>query len=127
MQEYQICLGKETVGRAYVHQEGLYHCFQCRCDLKTDIICRVHVCCGDREENLGILVPEGGHYTLRKNIPIKRLGQGEFRFQLIPKVRQTRGKFAPVYPEEPFRYIRSLQNAYLTYQKGLIGVIIPEG
>ena len=126
MDEYEICLGKETVGRAYVSREGLYYCFRCSCELRSEIISRVTVSCGGHHENLGILVPVGNRYELNKRIPIKRLGKGKFQFQISPKHQKIHEKFISVYPEEPFRYIQRLQNACLHRRDGLVGVIIQD-
>lgn len=126
MDQYEICLGKEVVGHAYVSRQGLYYCFRCSCELQSEIICRVTVSCGGHHENLGILVPEGNRYKLTKKIPVKRLGQGIFQFQITPKHQKTYGKYISVYPEEPFRYIQKLQNAYLQHRGGSTGIVIQE-
>lgn len=126
MDEYKICFGKETVGRAYVHKEGLYYCFRCSCELRSEIICRVTVSCGGHHENLGILIPVGDRYVLSKRIPVKRLGNGIFQFHVIPKHQELEDKFISVYPEEPFQYIQRLQNAYLKYHSGGIGIVIQD-
>jgi hypothetical protein len=124
--QYDIYLGAENIGQAQVSEEGLYYCFHCICTLQAGIMYRVIVRCGGHHENLGILVPEGGQYTLTKKIPVKRLASREFQFHVMPKHQETRGKFIAVYPEEPFGYIRKLENAYLKRVNGSLGVVIQE-
>lgn len=124
MSEYEIHMGKEQVGQAWVRKEGLYYCIRCRCELESDIICRVVVSSGGHHESLGILVPEGKWYMLTKRIPIKRLGNGRLEFQVIPRCHKRQNTFLCVYPDEPFRYIRQLQNAYLEQRSGNLGIVI---
>ena len=126
MSEYDIYMGKEQIGQAWVHKEGLYYSFRCRCEVKSDIICKVVVSCDGHHESLGILVPEGKWYTLTKRIPIKRLGNGKPEFQVIPRCQKRQGTFICVYPDEPFRYIRQLQNAYLQRRGGENGIVIQD-
>ena len=126
MNEYKIMLGQEVVGQANVVRDGLYYHIRCECDLKTGIICRVVASNGDHNENLGILVPQSGIFTLTKSIPIKRLGGGSIDFRIIPKHDKREGKFIAVYPQEPFRYIRQLQNAFMEYRQKHAGVVIKE-
>ena len=124
MKQYDIYSGEETVGQAYVDREGLYYRIHCRCILASGVMHRVVVCCGEAEENLGILVPEGDRYMLTKRIPIKRLGSGEFRFYAMPKRQKTCGTFVSVYPDEPFAYIRQLENSCLARMNGRLGIIL---
>ena len=124
MNEYKIYMGKEQVGQAWVYKEGLYYTFRCRCELESDIICRVLVSCGDHQVNLGVLVPEGKWYMLTKRIPIKLLGVGLFEFRILPRCQKHQDTFLCVYPEEPFRYIRQLQSAYLERRAGELGIVV---
>ena len=107
-----------------VTREGLYWRFVCRCRLSGDVVCRLLVQCGDRQENLGVLVPMGDGFGLDKRIPAKRLGEGELAFSLMTKGSSVEGTFVPIYPEEPFAYIARLKDAFLARQNGQVGVII---
>ncbi len=121
-----IILGGQAVGTAEVQREGLYYCFDCRCRLSGEIMYRLTVRCGERTENLGIPVPEGGRFVLRTRIPVKRLGEGTFLIRAEPKHAELQGKFVPLSPEEPFRYLRRLQDAFLQVRDGQVGVVIQE-
>lgn len=124
---YDILLGGQTVGKAHVQRQGLYYCFDCRCRLSGDVMCRVTVTCGDRTESLGLLTPEGDQFVLRTKLPVKRLGEGIMEFIAVPKHPELRGKFIPLSPEEPFAYIRRLEDAVLQIRNGQVGVLITEG
>lgn len=103
-------------------RQGLYYRFVCCCQLTGDVICRLQVICGDKTENLGVVIPVDGGFGLDTRIPVKRLGEGEMRFQLKPKHDVAQGSFVPIYPEEPFAYIERLKEGFLDRQGGRVGV-----
>lgn len=89
---YDIRWQNEIAGTVRAEKQGLYHCFHCRCSLPDDGMYRIHVCSGDKWEDLGICIPVEGKFGMDKKIPQKRLGEGELTFRLVPKDWQ---------PEEP--------------------------
>ena len=123
---YDVTLNAEPVGKVQVLKEGLYLRIHCRCHLDGDV-CRLLVHCGEREENLGILVPKDGQFVLDTKIPAKRLGQGSYHFTVVPKKAVLAGKFIPISPEEPFAYIERLKEAHLVRRGGKMGILLPEG
>lgn len=123
---YDILLGGQAVGRAWAEKEGLYYRFECRCDLSGETVYRVTVRCGEVTENLGILVPEGGSFVARSRVPVKKLGQGPLEFKAVPRHTQLEGKFIPLSPEEPFKYLKRLQNAVLRVKNGQVGIVVEE-
>ncbi len=120
----EIMLGGRSIGRAEVRREGLYYSFDCRCRLSGEVVYRLTARCGEKTENLGIPVPEGNGFVLRTRIPVKRLGEGEITLRAEPKHTQLSGKFVPLSPEEPFRYLRRLQDAFLQVRDGQVGIVI---
>lgn len=122
---YEVYLGSKAVGRVEVRREGLYYRFRCRCNLPEESVCRISVTCGDRQASLGVLVPEGGGFALTTRLPVKQLGEGEMRFQILPRHESVRGKFVPISPEEPFAYLARLKEAFLARQGDCIGAVIP--
>ncbi len=122
----EILLGGQPIGTAQVRREGLYYCFDCRCRLSGEVVYRLTVRCGERTENLGIPVPEGSRFVLRTRIPVKRLGEGDLSIRAEPKHTDLGEKFVPLAPEEPFRYLRRLQDAFLQTRNGQIGVVLKE-
>lgn len=123
---YGVYFGKEMAGKVQVQREGLYYRFTCRCQLSGDVVCRLYVTCGDKQENLGVVVPMDDGFGLDTRIPVKRLGEGEMAFTLIPKHESPEGVFVPVYPEEPFSYIERLKKAFLIRKEGRVGVSFRE-
>ncbi len=119
-------LGGQSVGTAQIRREGLYYALDCRCRLSGEIVYRLVARRGERTVNLGIPVPEGNWFVLRTRIPVKRLGEGELQIRAEPKNVQWSGKFVPLSPEEPFRYLRRLQGAFLQVRDGQVGVVIQE-
>lgn len=124
---YELKFGGQTVGKVQVTREGLYYRFCCRCRMPGDVVSRVVVSCGGREESLGILVPVGDGFGLDTRLAVKRIGQGDPDFTVVPNRMPLEGKFVPIKPEEPFAYIERLKDAYLVNANGQTGMIIKEG
>lgn len=123
---YALCLGNDEIGKVQVERQGLYYRFTCRCQLHSEVICKVTVSCGGHHENLGVLVPMGDTYGLTKKLPVKNLGTGTPEFWITPKHTGVPGVYVDIYPEEPFRYIARLEKAYLEKRRGRLGIVIPE-
>ena len=119
---YDILLGGRAVGQAAVFQNGLYLYFECRCRLSGETVFRIRVSCGGKEEDLGIPVPEGRDFLLRRKLPVKRLGTGVPEFRLEPKGMQLPENWVPVRAEEPFAYLTRLQDAFLEVRDGQVGI-----
>lgn len=123
--EYNVYHGRDTVGKVKVMRKGLYYRIACRCRLSGERVCRLTVKIGEKQENLGIPVPEGERFLLEKMIPIKRLGDGIPEFYIVSSEETPAGNFVPICPEEPFRYIERLKESYLAERNGRIGAVIP--
>ena len=123
---YGVYFGKEQVGKVQVQRQGLYYRFICRCRISGDVMCRLWVACGDKRENLGLVVPMDGGFGLNTALPVKRLGEGELSFTLIPKHDTPAGRFVPISPEEPFAYIERLKESYLVRKGEQVGILISE-
>lgn len=123
---YPVYFGKQAVGRVMVRREGLYYRFCCRCTLTGEVVCRLAVICEGEPVHLGILVPVGESFGLDTSLPVKRIGEIEPEFQVMPGRAVTNGRFVPIKPEEPFAYIAKLKDAFLAYQNGQAGVILKE-
>ena len=127
---YTVSFGNQTVGKVQVLRQGLYYRFVCRCSLSGDVVCRLKVVCGGREESLGVVVPMDGGFGLDTKLPVKRLGEGKLEFYLAPKGvasverEAPAGQFVPIYPDEPFAYIARLKKAFFAIQNGQPGVIL---
>ena len=122
---YGVYFGKQLMGKVQVLRQGLYYRFICRCRITGDVICRLKLICQGKQENLGVVVPMDGGFGLDTRLPVKRLGEGEPEFVLLPKCAPGEGQFVPVYPDEPFAYLEKLKDAYLVKKEGQIGVMIP--
>ena len=119
--------GKECAGKVQVTRQGLYYHFVCRCRLTGDVICRLHVLCGGRQESLGVVIPVDSGFGLDIKVPVKRIGEGSMEFRLIPKHEAGSGHFVPISPEEPFAYISRLKKSFLEYNNGKVGIILETG
>lgn len=125
-ENYDVYLGDKPIGKAWMTREGLYRRIRCRCQLTGEVICKLTVTCGKNQESLGVLVPMEGDFGLETRIAAKKLGEEEPHFRVMPRHEELRGKFVPLAPEEPFRYIARLKDAYLERRNGQVGVVIKE-
>ena len=123
---FEIMQGSSPIGKVTVERQGLYYRIVCRCSLTGEVMHHLVVSSGEKREDLGTLVPFDGAFGLEKRVPVKRLGDGEPEFHLLPKHSIPKGKFVPVYPEEPFSYMSRLKDAYLEARDGQVGLMIPE-
>ena len=123
---FEIMQGTSTIGKVTVERQGLYYRIRCRCCLTGEVMHHLVVSSGEKREDLGTLVPLDGAFGLEKRVPVKKLGEGEPTFQLLPKHSSPNGRFIPVYPEEPFSYMSRLKEAYLEARNGQLGLTIPE-
>ena len=121
---YPVYLGSQKVGEAEIDRRGLYYHFFCRLKLSGDVVFRLQVCCGDTVESLGIPVPEGSAFVLRKALPISRFSGGETKFCILPKHEPQTDLFVPLHPEEPFAYLSRLENACLQRRGDQLGIVI---
>lgn len=127
-ESYEVLFGSVPAGKVQVLRQGLYYHFHCRCRISGDVVCRLFVRRGDKEESLGVVVPMGDGFGLDTRIPVKRLGEGTMEFRLVPKADKPKGgTFVPIAPEEPFTYLEKLKDAYLARQNGTLGAVIPDG
>ena len=150
---YEIQYQGKPVGSVRTEKQGLYHCFHCRCSLPDEGMYRIHVCSGDKWEDLGICIPVEGKFGMDKKIPSKRLGEGELTFRLVSKdwkpeeptveadppvreesaaepepaaVQEPEGIFVPVSEEEPFHQLDMLEDAVMEIRDDQMGIMLQE-
>lgn len=119
--EQELMLGGKPVGKVQVLRQGLYYAFHCRCRISGETAVRLLARCGERREDLGVLVPMEGGFGLDTHRPVKHLGEGEIQFLLASKHDPPQTYFAPISPEEPFAYLQRLKDAYLETRNGQKG------
>lgn len=122
---YPVYFGAQAVGKVQVLREGLYYRFHCRCRLSGEVVCRLYVTCGEKQESLGVVVPMEDGFGLDTRLAVKHLGNEEPRFTLGPRREKQEKKLVPISPEEPFAYLSRLKDAYLAYQDGVAMAVIP--
>lgn len=122
---YQVYLGQREIGTVQLIPDGLYVRCRCRCRLPGDVICRLTADFGDRQEHLGILMPDGEGFSLDAKIAARRMAPGNPRFFAEPNRTVTSGRFVPLSPQEPFAYLSNLKQAYLEKREGRAGIVIP--
>ncbi|MBQ8238661.1 MAG: hypothetical protein IJZ39_11010 [Oscillospiraceae bacterium] len=121
---YDVRMGDRPVGTVKVEKEGLYYRFSCRCSLSGEVLCRLWLRSGGKEIDLGLCVPMEAGFGTEKRMPVRQCGEDAPEFFLRPKGADTRGNFVPISPEEPFRYLHRLENAFLERRGSRLGIVI---
>ena len=123
---HEIYLGDQSIGQAAVTRRGLYYHIACNCRLSGKVIYRVVVNWENKTENIGILAPLDGCFSLSTRIPIKRAGEGQATFRIMPKHEKLEENFIPIRADEPFAYLSTLEKAYLRICGDETGMVIRE-
>ena len=124
--KYDVTLGNQVMGYVLVRRQGLYWSFDCYCRLCGDVMYDLVVIADTSSERLGLLSPQNGCFCLSAKLPVKRLGQGIPRFALYPRHADIKGQILWVDPDEPFRYLHRLEDAYLVTERGKTGIVLHE-
>lgn len=119
--EFAVVLGGERIGTAKVVKEGLYYRIRCLCTVSGSVPLKI-IASGSENVDMGLCVPMGDKFGLETRIPVKRIGEGELHFSARPRHRQT-GEFMQVLPDEPFRYIDRLKDAYFEIRGSKAGIV----
>ena len=116
-QEFDITIGKESVGKAVVERLGLYYKIRCRCVFPDRGIYRVQANGSAGTTDLGICVPMDTDFGILTKIPVKTLGEQIVGFRIISPKNNQSIKVVTITDTEPFRYIGQLKNACLVHEK----------
>lgn len=108
---YEIIWNKKPVGTAEIKKEGLYYLFSCVCRPEQSGIYRVFVTDGKNEISLGICVPVGDRFEVKKKIPAKILQNQNLLFWLVPDAEEKR-RFL-VTEDMPVSFLEKLEHARL--------------
>ena len=122
---YPIYENDQVLGQAQIDRQGLYYHFLCRIHRNGSQILQLQIQWADKTENLGVPVPEGSCFVLRKKLPVSRCGRGEPRFVLSPR-HPPKERFVPLYPDCPFSDLSYLENARLQYRNAQPGILLQE-
>jgi hypothetical protein len=112
---YSIFFNDQRIGEATVTKQGLFYIIQCLCSITGSVPLCVTVK-GEREVDLGICVPMGTQFGLKTRIPISKVGMTKLCFHARPKHTGKIREHITVSPDEPFRYLSKLKEAYLVRQ-----------
>ena len=123
---YPVLFGANQIGKVQILKQGLYYRFICLCRHDAHGVYRLMADLGNSRVPIGVLVPEKDGFGLNKTLPVKRFEEGQPNFYLVPMHDSVKGKFVPISPEEPFLYLSRLKDAFLIYQNGKVGAMIPD-
>ena len=145
--EYEVYLENHIAGKVQLTKQGLYYRVLCHCSLPQNVVYRLYGICGEMQENIGVLMPDGDGFLLDRKIPAKRLTgctkfllsdgsepekevtaepESEPEAEITDDTGSDTGTFVPIHPEEPFAYLHKLESAFYEEQNGQIGARIQE-
>ncbi len=117
-------LGGQAIGTVRVSREGLYSRIRARCRLSGEVMYRLFAVGEETARDLGIFVPAGAVFEVRTKIATKHLPRDP-RFEARPRKPLGDWVYVPLSPEEPFAYIKRLEQAYLEKKDGRLTVRLP--
>ncbi len=99
--EYVLTAGGENVGTVSVRREGLMTAVECSCSLRADEILRLGVRCGGRVVPVGVLMPAGEGFYLKKRFSAAALRDMGIAAPCAFTIVGMEGAEEPDTPEEP--------------------------
>ena len=123
---YPIMWNGKNIGQVQVVRKGLYNHFYGQCNYNDTSVCRLMMRCGAWVEKLGVMVPEGDVFILKKQIPAKNIPNEKPDFFILSEMKdEKQGIFVPISPDEPFEYLSCLKAAVFENRDGVVGAWIP--
>lgn len=110
---YDLLLGKKKVGTASVERCGLYIEILCRCQFQEKDIYKILLTGTSGSINLGTCIPAESGFVLKRKIPLKKVGEGEYQFSVINPQGHNASLRIPVRTNAMFDGISKLRNARL--------------
>ena len=117
----KIFWNNKDVGTAEVRENGLYYDFFCKCDVIQKGIHRIIVEDGINRVDIGICVPDGNSFILKRKIPKKYFLGKNFLF-LLEQNQIT----LSVQNGMAFQYLDRIDAAHLIKQNGQQKIVITE-
>ena len=110
---YDLLLEKKKVGTASVERCGLYIEIVCQCQFQEEGIYKILLTGTSSSINLGTSVLSEDGFVLKRKIPLKKVGDGEYRFSVITPQGYNTNSGIPVCANTAFNSISKLRNARL--------------
>lgn len=126
LDKFDVTYHGNIVGSVCTTREGLYTRFQCTCHLPDNEIYRLLMTCGEGEQDLGVLIPDGQQFAVNKRLQNKYITNKEMAFQIIPSSRQNNEKVFSISSDKPFDHIPMLEYARLSKQNGSYQIMITD-
>ena len=119
--EYKIYLDGESVGTAVVERQGLFYYIACFCNLPIGNRYDIKIATASDVINLGLYVP---NYHIKSRIPVKKIGESGFQFQVVRRAETER--IYPAFEGKQFPYISKLPQASLRQNDSGTYILITE-
>ena len=124
MKQYDIHFEGNVVGNATIEIHGLFAEFHCVCRFPVEDVYRITVKYDDAQLDLGVCVPRGDCFTVKKQIPVKQLGTGIPSFIAVNSYRSGE-RFIPLCEDAPFLNLPQLLQCRFAVKGNVAGIILP--
>jgi hypothetical protein len=101
---YSVAMNGQDIGTVSMVRKGLYVEIECACSYPQREFQRLYMVFDDKKLDLGILIPKGEEYVIRKKIPVKYLGNGSVSFRIEPAAG-CKNELVELFPDKPFPYV----------------------
>ncbi len=107
--EYDVLYNSQKIGSANISENGLYYRIQASCCIAENEMSRMKILCGNEFLDLGLLIPEGDSFVLRKDLPRKHLTGGSIKFV----VYSNADRITKFHANTPVSYLHLLEDSKL--------------
>lgn len=114
-----ILFAGQKVGEGHISRSGLYHRFECRFRCDKNHKYYLYICFGDEKINLGICIPDGDDFVLKKNLASKTFTDDEMSFLLLD---QSNSSFCKIFEKKPFPHIAHLEHGVFEVRNNMPGI-----
>ena len=108
---YDVYMNGERKGTASVTKHGLYYSIKAHCSHPEREILHLLIHGTNWTEDLGVMVPTALGWELKKQIPMKRIGEGTLRFSMERGTNTTEKEL--IDPTIALSSLSCLEQAYL--------------
>lgn len=113
--EYIVSMEDHAVGKARVEKQGLFYCITCLCRFPGNRLYNIHLSTDEGTADLGLCA---SNKEFKTRIPIKKLGEGELHFCVVP--RHDDARLYAVRENVVFPYLSKLPQACLRLKNGTV-------
>lgn len=126
MDLYDVIYQNTAIGQVKVNNSGLFTEFDCACQPKSKDLFRVVAQYDDKKVDLGICVPDGNTFSIKRMIPTKNIGKGTPRFCCV-YLNHKPDNFIALSNDRKVPSLHKINEARFMTQDGIKGLTFSRG